>query len=483
MGLPRYFKTIKEQTVQNKLNIIIGLVILVLLFGLLNFWFGMRVMAGIRAYVSGEGLWSKAQKAAVINLERYTKSYDELDYQAFLANINVQLGDRQAKLEMNKPDPGMAVVRDGFIKGGNHPDDVGNLYFLYRRFKDISYMKSAIQTWNEGDQEIANLLNVGRQIHELVSTPLPPGTAADGPARQSQDAKLSSLMGQIYEIDARLTVLENRFSATLGEGSRQITKTLLTTTIIITSLLGILSLTVAVMIARAIIRLDRQKSEFVSFASHQLRTPLTAINWSAESLLAGPTGNLTAAQKNSATRLHESGRRMSALIGDLLRISSLDLGTYRPEEREVRINETLQSVIRDQQKKIKQKGISLVANIDPNLPVIKTDGQLLTIVFQNLISNSVKYSREGGWIDVSVETKKGYLLIRVSDNGIGIPEQQQEQIFSKLFRADNAVEDNSSEGTGLGLYITKAMVGRLGGKIWFDSHENKGSNFYVKIPL
>lgn len=480
MKLLLHFKAIKEHTVQNKLNIIIGLVILVLLFGLLNFWFSMRVMSGIRSYVGGEGLWSKGQKAAIINLTKYANSHEESDYLEFLKHTQVQLGDRQARLEMNKPNPDMAVVKEGFIKGGNHPNDVGDLYFLYRQFKGISYMKSAVQIWTDAEVEINNLLRVGKRIHELVSAPLPSTTAAEAQAR---NAELSLLLGQVYSIDTRLTVLENQFSATLGEGSRQITKTLLTTTIATTCLLGLLSLTVAIMITKAIVRLDKQKSEFVSLASHQLRTPLTAINWSAESLLAGSTNNLTPDQKKSAKRLHESGQRMSALIGDLLRVSSLDLGTYQPEEKDVKICGTLETVIHDQQKKIKQKNISLVTHLDPEIPVIKTDEQLLSIVLQNLISNSVKYSREEGRIEISVEAKKGYVLIRISDNGIGIPEKQQTQIFSKLFRADNAVERNLNEGTGLGLYIAKAMTSRLGGKIWFKSVENSGTDFYVKIPM
>lgn len=477
----RYFDAIKLQTVQNRLNIIIGLVIIVLLFGLLNFWFGMEVKAGIRAYVGGEGLWSKAQKAAVINLDKYIDSRDEADYQAFLKNLEVQLGDRQAKLEMNKPNPDMAVVRDGFLKGGNHPEDVDDMYFLYRRFKNISYMKSAIQTWDEGDREIAKLLDVGKKIHEEVTAPLPEDSTAD--AEQARATRLAALADELYATDARLTVLENRFSATLGEGARAITKTLMIATIVITSLLGILSLTVAIMITRAIVRLDKKKTEFVSLASHQLRTPLTAIKWSAESLAAKTTDNLTPVQQRYVTKLREGSRRMSALIDDLLRVSSLDLGTYQLAEKEVDVNAILQTVANDLQKKIAEKNLTLDIRVDPNIPVFKTDGHLLAMIFQNLLSNSVKYSRDNGRVEVFVEAKKGHLFIRVSDNGIGIPASQQAQIFGKLFRADNAVKHSFNDGTGLGLYVAKAMVGRLDGRIWFDSVENKGTNFYVKIPL
>lgn len=480
MWLPRYFKKIKEQTVQHKLNIIIGLVILVLLSGLLNFWFGMRVTAGIRAYVGGEGLWSKAEKSAVINLGRYATTGDEAHYQTFLKNIDVQLGDREARLEMDKPNPNMAVVRDGFIRGGNHPDDIDDLYFLYRNFKDLSYMKSAIQIWTEGDKEIANLRAIGEKIHELISTSSPTGGAN---LPEDKRPELYALFQELYATDARVSVLEDKFSATLSAGSRAVSKTLLTATIAITCLLGFLSLTIAIIITKTLVRLDRQKSEFVSMASHQLRTPLTAIKWSSEALLAKSTDNLSPMQQKYLTKLHESSQRMAVLIGDLLRVSSLDLGTYRLEEKEVDVNKLLETVIYDQRKAITHKSISLAVNVGPNVPVIKTDEQLLGIVFQNLLSNSVKYSRNNGKVEVSVIARKRSLLIRVSDNGIGIPAKQQSQIFTKLFRADNAVRYNFSKGTGLGLYIVKAMVGRLGGKIWFDSVENEGSNFYVKIPL
>ena len=480
MRLPHYFRKIREQTVQHKLNIIIGLIIVVVLFGLLNFWFGMRVMAGIRAYVGGEGLWSKAEKSAVINLGRYATSGDDTDYQAFLKNLDVQLGDRQARLEMNKPNPDMAIVKDGFVRGGNHPDDVGDMYFLYRQFKDVSYMKSAVESWAAGDEEIANLRVIGEKIHELISTSSPSGTSG---LSEDKRTELRALFRELYATDARATVLEDKFSATLSAGSRAIASSLLTATILVTCILGLLSLIVAAMMAKAIVRLDKQKSEFVSLASHQLRTPLTAIRWSAEALLSKSTENLNPTQQKYITRLHDSSQRMATLIGDLLRVSSLDLGTYHLVEKEVNVNTLLEAVVYDQQKEITQKNIDLAMIIDSTVSVLKTDEQVLGIVFQNLLSNSVKYSRTGGRIEVNVTTKKGHLFIRVSDNGIGIPAKQQAQIFTKLFRAENAAQHSFNKGTGLGLYLAKAMVGRLGGKMWFDSTENVGSNFYVKIPL
>src|SRR5690606_21046448 len=135
-------------------------------------------------------------------LTQYAELRDEAHFQKFLNNIDVQLGDRQARLEMNKPRPNMAIVREGFVKGGNSVDDVDDLYFLYRQFNGVSYMKSAVQTWIEGDEEILNLLAVGNRMHNLVSAPLPsgPGEAA---AKTALNAELASLLNQVYEIDTR----------------------------------------------------------------------------------------------------------------------------------------------------------------------------------------------------------------------------------------------------------------------------------------
>ncbi len=478
--MPKLFslKSLKKRTVQNKFNLIISLIILILLFGLLNFFSSMKIMSGIRSYVGGEGLWSKAQKEGVNNLIKYTNSHQESDYNNYINFTKVQMGDKQARLELDKPNPNIDKIRQGFIQGGNDPADVKDLIFLYRRFRHVSYMSSAIQTWTQGDQEIENLMTVGNQIHNLVSSP----TANNAKQQAIRTTELTSLIQQTYEIDGRLTTLENQFSATLGNGSRNIARILLNITLLITGLLGVLTLIVAMLIAKAIIRLDKLKTDFVSLASHQLRTPLTAINWYAESLLSESAGGLNEQQKKFLKELYGGSQRMASLMNDLLQVSSLDLGTYTSAVKEVDVGETLKTTIKDLQLDINQKGVTLVTNIDPGLPKMKLDGQLLTVIFQNLISNSVKYTQKGGQIIVSTQYKKPNLLISVSDNGIGIPSAQQTQIFAKLFRADNAQKLNSS-GNGLGLYIVKAMVQRMGGTIWFDSIENEGTNFYVKIPL
>ncbi len=472
------FRSLKAQTVQNKFNIIVGLVVFILMLGLVETLASVKVMSGIRAYVGGEGLWSKGQKEALNSLVSYAFSLDEADYQKYQQFMQVPLGDHQARLEMNKKNPDYARVTEGFVQGGNNPGDVGDLFFLYRNFRNNRLMKPAIDAWVQGDEQIQNLITTGNQIHELIAEGMPAAPAA----RNVWMAKRVELVASARVTDARLTVLEDRFSASLGEGSRRIERFLFQVTIFSTALLGALTLVVAIRSARTIIRLDRLKTEFVSLASHQLRTPLTAINWYAESLLSETAGTLNPKQKQYISELYGGGQRMASLISDLLKVSSLDLGTYRPDISPVDISRTLSPIVHDLQPQIDQKHIELDVSIDPQVPVMNADKHFLTAVLQNLVSNSVKYTRKNGRITVHVTKQRQNIIIQVSDNGMGIPEEQQAQIFKKLFRADNA-QKLDPNGTGLGLYIVRSMVRHMGGKVWFRSVENKGTDFFVKLPV
>lgn len=467
------FKSLKAHTVQNRFTIIVVLICFILLVALMNFWFSVRIMSGIRAYVGGEGLWSKAQKEAVNSLVKYTGTHQESDYRQYTNYLRVPLGDKQARLELDKPTPDSVVVRAGFIQGGNSPDDVDDLTFLYRHFHGISYMRSAIGIWARGDADITTLQDVASNIHAVVlNTSL---TAAE------QQTQIAALTSRVYDLDTRLTSLEDQFSATLGSGSRHIADALLRFTIITTCLLGFLTVIIAVLVGRALVRLDQIKTEFISLASHQLRTPLTAINWYAESL-ADEIKGLNSKQKAYVHELYKSGRRMSNLITDLLSVSSLDLGTYQTRVAPVDMHALLQTVLDDEERRMQEKHLHCDVQIDARMSPVLLDEYLLIGIMQNLISNSVKYTPEGGHITITVRKQAGSLDIHVADDGIGIPARQQEQIFSKLFRADNA-QHIDTDGTGLGLYIVRAMATFMGGRVWFRSTEDKGSDFFVRIPL
>lgn len=227
---------------------------------------------------------------------------------------------------------------------------------------------------------------------------------------------------------------------------------------------------------------DRAKTEFVSLASHQLRTPLSAINWYTEMLVEGDAGKLNKEQKDYLSEIYKGNQRMVELVNALLNVSRLEMGTFIIEPELLHITKISDDAIEEAQSAIVKKKIKFKKTYGKNIPKIKLDKKLTHIIFQNLLSNAVKYTRKNGKVDLNVKKVGNNIKITVSDSGYGIPKFQQEKIFSKLFRADN-VKTLETEGTGLGLYLVKSIIDQVGGNIWFESEEGKGTRFFVTIPL
>lgn len=228
--------------------------------------------------------------------------------------------------------------------------------------------------------------------------------------------------------------------------------------------------------------IDRAKSEFVSLASHQLRTPLSTINWYAEILLAEDAGKLNKEQKEYLKEVYKGNQRMVDLVNALLNVSRIELGTLAVEPEATDLVDLAESVLNEIKPQIDKRKQNVVKKFGKNIPKIVLDPKLMRIVFQNYISNAMKYTPEKGKIEVAITKKGKEVLISVKDNGMGIPKNQQDKIFSKLFRADN-VREKETDGTGLGLYIVKSVIEQFGGKVWFESVENKGTTFYASIPI
>ncbi|MBL8030245.1 MAG: PAS domain-containing protein [Candidatus Doudnabacteria bacterium] len=230
-------------------------------------------------------------------------------------------------------------------------------------------------------------------------------------------------------------------------------------------------------------QIDKAKTEFVSLASHQLRTPLSSINWYTEMLISGDAGKLTAQQKEFLSEIYISSRRMAELVTTLLNVSRMELGTFDVTPEELSMPEIIDKEIEFLTLQLKNKRLNLRSNYESRLPKVKVDPKIISIILQNFLTNAIKYTPEGGKIAVKVSQKKepGDTIISVSDSGFGIPQDQQEKIFSKMFRAAN-IRSKSTEGNGLGLYMVKMMAEKTGCKVWFESRENKGSVFYFSIP-
>lgn len=228
--------------------------------------------------------------------------------------------------------------------------------------------------------------------------------------------------------------------------------------------------------------IDKAKTEFVSLASHQLRTPLSTINWYTEMLLAGDVGKLNPDQERYLQEVYKGNQRMVSLVNALLSVSRMDLGTFIYEPEPTDVASLVQSVIDEQQFHIDSKKISLSTDFQNPLPLIQADEKLLSMVVQNLLSNAIKYTPAKGSVSLSlkIQPASNTLLLVVADSGYGIPANQQAKIFTKLFRADN-VRERDTEGTGLGLYIAKSIIDGSGGRLWFESRENVGTTFFVEF--
>ncbi|OGJ55814.1 hypothetical protein A2706_02940 [Candidatus Peribacteria bacterium RIFCSPHIGHO2_01_FULL_51_35] len=228
--------------------------------------------------------------------------------------------------------------------------------------------------------------------------------------------------------------------------------------------------------------IDQAKTEFVSLASHQLKTPLSAINWYSEMVLEEEVGPLNEKQKEYLKNLYDANRRMVELVNSLLNVSRIDLGAFAVEPSPTDFSAVADEVLTELKPQIDLKKLRLDKEYDKQVPSINADPKLLRIIFQNLLSNAVKYTAPNGVIGLALKKEGDNILIRVTDTGYGIPAADQGKIFTKLFRADN-VRDKEAEGTGLGLYIVKAVVEAGGGRIWFDSLEGRGTSFFITLPL
>ena len=229
-------------------------------------------------------------------------------------------------------------------------------------------------------------------------------------------------------------------------------------------------------------RVEQAKSEFTSLASHQLRTPLSIMNWYTEMILDGKAGKLSQKQRKYIKEIYVANNKLIKLVNLLLNISRIDLGTFVINISKTDLVKTVNSVIKDLLPQIREKKIKIEKNYPRKSFWVDTDPNIINIVFQNLLSNSVRYTDSGGKIIITFEKQGSSMLIQFSDTGYGIPENQHSQIFSRFFRAEN-IKSKDPAGIGLGLYIAKSVLEQINGKIWFKSLERKGTTFYVKIPL
>lgn len=248
----------------------------------------------------------------------------------------------------------------------------------------------------------------------------------------------------------------------------------------------IVLLSIAILILIAILsKKEKEKIEFFHVMAHRFRSPISIIKWYIELLSDTAVGTLNYKQKKYFTQIYKASERLTETIDFLLVLLELASNKLSVKIQTINIGNLTDHILQKLQFKIERHRLHLqkIYPKDQEI-IIQTDPKLLGIVFQNLIENAIRYTPENGNISVSVliSDANKQLSIEIKDDGYGIPKNEQSKIFTKLYRASN-IKAIDPQGTGLGLYIVKSIIEKLGGSIWFISEENKGTAFSISLPL
>lgn len=506
----------RNLSVSNKLYIVVGVMAFLVMSELLTMLFAMNTLSTARAFVNGESLWSKSQKEAVISLYDYARTKNPAYYQKFFRELDVILGDRAGRHEILENNPyNYEFVRDNFLRGKNHPDDVEGLAKLIDRFRNIKYIAEPIALWSEADTMVDRLVILGQQLHLQI-------------ASKSKESEILETMKEISQINNDLTSMEARFSTALGEGARWLQNVLLLTLFFAVLIVETTGLILTISISRSLAlrirelktaaealgagnleleipirtgddlaslaetlnkmasdlknseKANRLKSLFLANMSHEMRTPLGAILGFTK-LLQDP--NLSNKDRQEYVGIIEkTGESLTNIINDILDLSKVEAGYIEIEKKNFSLRTLLQEVRVLCDAKLSKKSVSVDIDIQEPFPdYINTDPQRLKQILMNILGNAIKFT-EHGTVAIRCESRDNRLLFKIRDSGVGIPLDKQHLLFKTFSQVDNSLS-RKHEGTGLGLVLSRHLARMLNGDLILEgSTPGKGSVFSITIP-
>ncbi|MFT3681406.1 MAG: ATP-binding protein [Ferruginibacter sp.] len=507
MLLSLRLKKLKDVSIAKKLYFIVGVMALLILLELFCLWFANHTLSSLRAFVGAEGLWSKAQKDAFFNLRKYNYTHDEKDFAEYKKFMEVPQGDHITRLELAKPDPDMNIAREGFIKGRVHPDDIDGMIQLIRRFHDNRYISKAMNIWAKGDTIISGIMPIADSLHAEIL------------AKNSSHEKFEYWRTKIGMVNQELTVLEDQFSYTLGEGGRWLEGLVLKILISVAVTVEFTGLLLTLLVTRRftrdlnaikkatnkvihgdlsaradvhaadevgkvaqevnqmteqLIATNRELQQVAYIASHDLQQPLKTIAHYSTLLQVQYKQQL---DPNSREYLHyitEATSRMQLLVRDLLDYSRI--GSDK-KLMQIDCNKELKYILEDMAENISDNDAQIHTG---TLPVINGYFEI-KLLFENLVSNALKFRKKGipPVISITSQDHGTDWLFVVKDNGIGIDEKHYQRVFT-IFQKLHPVAEYP--GTGTGLAHCKKIVELHRGKIWIESAPENGSSFYFTIP-
>ena len=258
---------------------------------------------------------------------------------------------------------------------------------------------------------------------------------------------------------------------------------------IITSILLMLSFAITQSFER-MAETSRMKTEFINVVSHQLRSPLTNLKWAVDFLRTETSKKLGKSEREYFTILEENCSRMNELINDLLTVSRIEQKRLKANKETVSLQKLLKEIIEDTSAFAVASNVKIKTEIDEKIPKISCARSHVKTVFENLINNAIRYcsiddadnQKKQGLVEIKLNIKKKKICFEIKDNGVGIPKEDQKFIFEKFFRGKNVLQ-HQTQGSGLGLFIVKAIIEKMNGKVGFQSKINKGANFWFTLPI
>jgi signal transduction histidine kinase len=426
--------------ISKKLYFTVGIMAALIVIELAALTFSVNILSSVRAYVGGEGLWSKAQKDGMYQLLKYGRNHNEYEYQKFLEFMQVSSGDHQVLVEIQKEKPDLDIARQGLLQGRNHADDLDGMIQLFIRFKNVYYINKAMVAWAKADSLVTTLLPIGAALHEEIMSPI------------VSQQRVDEILQRLDPINTRLTILEDEFSYTLGEGSRWLEKLVLQLLFAIALTVELTGLILAIMVSRniqkgldeiiassravtigdftkkakifskdeigvlannfnnmagaleqATIGLERkvqqrtqelqsknrELEQFAYVASHDLQEPLRTTTGFVHLFRKQYHGKIDDTADKYLDYIVQSSERMKLLIKDLLDYSKLG------QEKKLQLadcNKLMDEVLADLQKIIQETNTEIHTETLPVLQVYPTEFKLL---LQNLITNAIKFRKCG----------------------------------------------------------------------------------------
>jgi signal transduction histidine kinase len=447
--------------------ILLAVVVLAAASIILINYFTIKTLSAARAYVNGESRYSKGQKDAARYLIMFVHTEEPDYWNLYQEELSVPIGDSVARaaLTANGPED---IIRQGFLAGRNHADDLDDMIWLFRNFKNVSFMKRAIDIWESADRQIRDELHFAQGIRQkLLSNGLsaPEKTAA---------------IAHINEITNALTLKERDFADTLGATARSIKSLLILANVVMTifivgsvALYGWRTMKQLNEKNRALTLINEELDRFVYSASHDLRAPITSQRGLIDILKQEDDPQEI---KKYLTLMEQSLERQDKFIHEII-----DFSRNKRTEicvRQIDMTQLITDAVNQHQ--FMDDAIGIEFHQEIHARKMLADELRMKIILNNLLSNAIKYSdpaKDKRSVTIRTRQYLNSFVLQVEDNGLGIKKDDQNRIFEMFY-----VTNNTKKGTGLGLYIMQETVQKLKGKITVNSEPGQGTTFTVALP-